>query len=94
MPNSVTTIGNYAFEYCGSLTSVTIGNSVTTISKYAFYNCYSLTRVTFKDDSTWYRTNSESNWNNKTGGTQTDVSNPSTAATYFKSISNYYWYKL
>ena len=34
--DSVTTIGEYAFSYCSSLTSITIPNSVTTIKEYAF----------------------------------------------------------
>ena len=42
----VTTIGDRAFEYCYSLTSVTIPNSVTSIGAYAFGNCESLTSVT------------------------------------------------
>ena len=37
--DGVTTIGNYAFNYCRSLTSVTIGNSVTTIGYHAFSGC-------------------------------------------------------
>ncbi|MBQ6708779.1 MAG: leucine-rich repeat domain-containing protein [Clostridia bacterium] len=36
IPDSVTSIGNYAFAWCDLLTSVTIGNSVTSIGKYAF----------------------------------------------------------
>ncbi|MBR4868321.1 MAG: leucine-rich repeat protein, partial [Clostridia bacterium] len=40
-----TTIGNAAFRYCRSLTSVTIPNSVTTIGKEVFYGCKSLTSV-------------------------------------------------
>ena len=36
IPNSVTSIGNYAFIDCSGLTSVTIPNSVTTIGKDAF----------------------------------------------------------
>ncbi|MBP3495996.1 MAG: leucine-rich repeat protein, partial [Clostridia bacterium] len=39
-------IGNYAFEDCDSLTSVTIPNSVTTIGSYAFSYCDSLTSIT------------------------------------------------
>ena len=45
MPDSVTTIGDYAFFNCTSLTSVVIGNSVTTICYSAFFNCTSLTSV-------------------------------------------------
>ncbi len=45
IPDSVTTIGNWAFGYCGSLTSVTIPDSVTAIRNCAFYNCSSLATV-------------------------------------------------
>ncbi|MBR3028596.1 MAG: leucine-rich repeat protein, partial [Bacteroidales bacterium] len=34
--NSVTSIGDSAFNHCTSLTSVTIGNSVTSIGSYDF----------------------------------------------------------
>jgi hypothetical protein len=46
IPNSVTSIGDYAFEYCSSLTSITIPNSVTSIGREAFSDCSSLTSVT------------------------------------------------
>ena len=36
---SVTSIGDNAFSYCYSLTSVTIPNSVTSIGAYAFWDC-------------------------------------------------------
>jgi hypothetical protein len=44
--NGATTIGNYAFEDCSSLTSLTIGNGVTSLGDYAFRNCSGLTSVT------------------------------------------------
>ena len=48
----VTSIGDYAFSSCESLTSVTIGDSVTSIGSSAFYNCTSLTGVTIPDSVT------------------------------------------
>ena len=46
IPNSVTSIGNYAFEYCSSLTSITIPNSVTSIGGEAFAYCTGLISIT------------------------------------------------
>ena len=46
IPNSVTSIGNYAFWGCRGLTSVIIPKSVTSIGYYAFYSCHGLTSVT------------------------------------------------
>ena len=46
IPNSVTSIGDGAFDYCTSLTSVTIPNSVTSIGDDAFYSCTNLTSIT------------------------------------------------
>ena len=46
IPNSVTSIGKYAFQYCIGLTSVTISNNVTSIGQYAFEHCSGLTSVT------------------------------------------------
>ncbi len=43
----VTTISAYAFEYCTSLTSVTIPDSVTSIGTSAFYECNRLTKVNY-----------------------------------------------
>ena len=46
IPDSVTSIRDYAFEYCSGLTSVTIPNSVTSIGYDAFKECERLTSVT------------------------------------------------
>jgi len=45
IPGSVTTIGQYAFDGCNSLTNLIISSSVTTIGQYAVSGCASLTSV-------------------------------------------------
>ena len=51
IPNSVTSIGNYAFYNCKCLTSITIGNSVTSIGDYAFSGCTGLTKINWNAES-------------------------------------------
>ena len=48
----VTTIGKRAFDYCRSLTSITIPDSVTSIGDNAFSGCSSLTSMTIPDSVT------------------------------------------
>ena len=45
IPNSVTSIGDYAFVSCSGLTSITIGSGVTSIGYAAFGYCSGLTSV-------------------------------------------------
>ena len=52
IPNSVTSIGEYAFYGCTGLTSITIPNSVTSIGSSSFYLCTGLTSVTIGNSVT------------------------------------------
>lgn len=49
IPNSVTTIGTWAFSSCRFLENVTLGNSVTSIGSSAFYDCKLLESIDIPD---------------------------------------------
>lgn len=52
IPNSVTSIGNFAFNNCTGLTSITIPNSVTSIGDCVFYYCTDLSSITIPNSLT------------------------------------------
>ena len=52
IPDTVTSISDYAFADCQGLTSVTIPNGVTSIGRYTFYDCLNLTHITIPDSVT------------------------------------------
>ena len=49
---NLTSIGDWAFNSCSGLTSLTIPNSVTSIGEYAFYGCSSLTSIEMPNNVT------------------------------------------
>ena len=70
IPDSVETIGSYAFEDCDSLTSVTIGNSVGTIGSYAFDGCKSLAKINYcGPEAKWKIISNEKQWGYYSNGT-------------------------
>ena len=52
IPESVTSIGDYAFRGCSSLTAINIPESVTSIGKSAFSDCENLTAITLPESVT------------------------------------------
>ncbi len=65
---SVTSIGNYAFSGCSSLTSVVIGDSVTIIGYDAFSGCSSLANISVSENNVNY-TSIDGNLYSKDGTT-------------------------
>ena len=52
IPEDVTSIGNYAFQYCTSLTDITIPENITNIGNHAFEGCNNLVSITFPESIT------------------------------------------
>ncbi|MEG2396519.1 MAG: leucine-rich repeat domain-containing protein, partial [Oscillospiraceae bacterium] len=52
IPNTVTSIGDAAFQGCAGLTSLIIGSAVTSIGQMAFYYCTGLKSITIPDSVT------------------------------------------
>jgi len=55
IPNSVTSIGDYAFYGCANLTSINIPRSVTSIASNAFAGCSGLTSIVVDPENPVYR---------------------------------------
>ena len=86
VPDTVTTIADYAFDNAPKLTKVTIGENVKSVGTGAFRNCNSLETVIFKDSDTVQKTIGDYAFNNCPALTEVDFGNA------VKSIGNYAFY--
>ena len=61
IPNTVTSIGDYAFYSCEELKEITIPASVTSIGNYAFYGCSALESISVANGNTKYDSRNDCN---------------------------------
>ena len=70
LPDSVTSIGDYAFSGCSGLTSITIPDSITSIGDYAFRYCSKLKNIIYTGTiADWKNIAKGSTWNEKVPST-------------------------
>ena len=50
--SGATSIGNYSFYECASLTTITITDSITSIGQFTFYGCWKLASITIPESVT------------------------------------------
>lgn len=63
IPEGFTSIGNYAFCVCSSLTSIDLPEGLTSIGSHAFEDCKSLKTINFKGtEDQWNAITKFSNW--------------------------------
>jgi hypothetical protein len=85
--NSVTSIGNSAFQACTSLSSITIPSSVTSIGSYAFRFCSSFTSITIPSGVTSIGSYAFDSCGNLTSVTFTPTSSVTSISSYAFSYS-------
>lgn len=83
VPDTVTSIADYAFDNSPNITKVTIGKNVKTVGKGSFENCKSLETVVFEDSDTVQKTIGDYAFNNCPALTEVDFGNA------IKSIGGY-----
>ena len=94
IPNTVTSIGNGAFDGCTGITSVSFPASLTKIGRWAFSGCDNLTSATFADAAGWAVCDDNGYENGVSYIQQSDLANPATAAKYLRdTYRKKYWKK-
>lgn len=83
LPNTITVINQYAFEFCDKITSIKIPSATTTIDNYAFYGCNKLTDIYIESKTPPSITNTTFSNKNAT------LHVPGSSYTAYKSAS--YW---
>ena len=81
-----TKVREFAFQYCSSLTSITIPDSVTRIENNAFYNCSSLTQITIPNSVTFIGENVFSGCSSLTSITLPDSVTSISASVFYYCI--------
>ena len=89
IPESVTSISDYAFKFCHSLTSVTITKNVKSIGNHAFYGCVNLTDITFEETKGWQYYSDV--YSDSSEGTINIYNDSSTLMYLTDTYSNYIW---
>lgn len=93
LPSTLTSIGERAFRDCTAITSITVPSNIQTIGSFAFGGCNKLRSLTFKNITRLYRTESVTDWQNKTNGISTSVTASEENAINFKNnYASCYWY--
>lgn len=94
--DSVSDIDCYAFSNCSSLANIVIPKSVNNIGNYVFSGCSSLESIIFKEQLTWFKTDSYAKWQDRDRGTYVPVFDSSIdIVKEFTGMgtSRYYWYR-
>lgn len=89
IPDTVTTIGEFAFFQCTGLTSISLPASLTQIGMSAFYGCTELTSAVFADKEGWKVYDDSSYSGTPTSINSSDLADASKAAKYLRKESSY-----
>ena len=86
IPNTVTAISDYSFQYCTGLTSITIPNSVTSIGESVFDGCSGLTSITIPNSVTTIGRNAFRGCSNLVNITSLCSTAPTITANTFRDV--------